>query len=133
MKLHSKIFLGLAAITVGGFGFASSASAGIGIGGVAGSAAFSMDSGGQVTQAAVAAAVGKDTAYAGAVNGAGLTTPTRLEAFAVGTGGAISLSSDSPYIQGVTIDSARDKAQTNTMTIDTFNINATTPTVVTIK
>lgn len=66
MKLNSKVLLAVVTVAASGFGFATSAFAhSIGVGGVAGSASFQLN-GTQVESAAVSAAVGKDTAYAGA-------------------------------------------------------------------
>jgi hypothetical protein len=68
-----------------------------GEGGIAGSLAYQFD-GTTVTNASAAIAVGKTTAYAGAVTDApGGTT----EAFAVGTGGKVTLGTGSPYIADI--------------------------------
>ena len=60
-----------------------------GEGGAAGAAAFSIDAGGNVTGVAVAAAVGKQDAFAGALNDpAGVNANT---AFALGSAGVITV------------------------------------------
>lgn len=123
MNFSSKVLVSVITIAASGFGFASNAFAGTGIGGVAGSAAFDLDSNGNVTDVAVSAAVGKDTAYAGAVNDA--SDNTKIEAFAAGSGGLITLKDGSVYINTIAQDSARNAAQTNAMTEGVFDINAT--------
>ncbi|HBE20287.1 MAG TPA: hypothetical protein DEG17_21465 [Cyanobacteria bacterium UBA11149] len=124
MNFKSKVLVSVITIAASGLGFASNAFAGIGVGGVAGSASFDVDATGNVTDVAVSAAVGKDTAYAGAVNQTGAAA-TSLEAFAAGTGGVITMDATKQvYISNIAEDSARATAQGNSMTIDTFNINA---------
>ncbi|OAD21550.1 secreted protein, partial [Candidatus Thiomargarita nelsonii] len=69
-------------------GLCLSAGAFAGDGGVAGSVAINLDAGGNLLYASTAVAVGKTTAYAGAVS-----TASQGEAFAVGSGGVITLNS----------------------------------------
>lgn len=87
MQLKRNFALLLATSTIGIFGIASSAMAGEG--GAAGSAAFTINSG-SVTGVAVAAAVGKNSAFAGALN-----TGTFNAAISLGSGGAIDTTIDS--------------------------------------
>jgi len=143
MKVNSKVLLAVATVAVSGLGFATSAFAqSVGVGGVAGSASFQLSPTGQVQGAAVSAAVGKDTAYAGA-NATpfynGISNPNfKLDAFAVGTGGTITTTADNNsngvyyynstpsnnYIYKVTPDTARGVAQQNIMG-GSIDINAT--------
>ncbi|TAE57242.1 MAG: hypothetical protein EAZ87_16640 [Nostocales cyanobacterium] len=108
-----------AAVVAGSFGATNSASAGEG--GVAGSASFQL-TGGDVTQASAAVAVGKSTAYAGAATFTGFGT----EAFAVGTGGDINLSGSSVYITSITGDTNLGAAQVNDLNDNDVNINVIT-------
>ena len=62
-----------------------------GEGGAAGAAAFSIDGGGNVTGVAVAAAVGKQDAFAGALNDPALANANT--AFALGSAGVITVTS----------------------------------------
>ncbi|MGX9726183.1 MAG: hypothetical protein ACTFAK_02315 [Candidatus Electronema sp. VV] len=122
-----KVLLGLAA-AAGVFGFGGSAFA-AGTGGIAGSAAFQLNAG-AVTSASAAVAVGKATAYVGAATDvpAGAT-----EAFAVGTGGAITPSGTNIYITSIAEESAAGLAvaQANSIDITTavINVNATGGTI----
>jgi hypothetical protein len=115
LNIKSKLFVA-AALIAGTFGFSSSAFAGEG--GVAGSASFQLTAG-EVTQASVAVAVGKSTAYAGAATPGGAGT----EAFASGTGGAITLTGTSIYIQSIAQDTALATAQANELDDNDVNIN----------
>ena len=81
-----------------------------GVGGIAGSAAFNIGPGGGVTEATVAAAIGKDSAYAGS-NAAGVGGT--LDSFALGTGGSIAFHNDRVYLDAVTQDANRGVAQVN--------------------
>ncbi|WP_017655152.1 hypothetical protein [Fortiea contorta] len=96
MKFNAKIAVALFAISAGIFGVSSQASAGEGA--AAGSAAFSVDSNGKITGAAVSAAVGKNNAAATATNvsvGAGILGInvgfTSNTATAVGSAGALTV------------------------------------------
>lgn len=126
MNLKSKFFITVATVAASGLSLATSALAGPGVGGVAGSASFQLSPTGQVRNAAVAAGVGKDTAYAGANVRPGFLGPN-LDAFAVGTGGSVTTSTFSNYVQSVGPDTSRGTPQTNFMGGFT-NINATTGT-----
>lgn len=124
MKLNSKVLLAVATVVASGLGLVSGAFAqSVGVGGVAGSASFQMN-GNQVQGAAVSAAVGKDTAYAGA-NAAPTTGGFKLDAFAVGTGGTITTATGSNYLSNIGADATRDMAQSNIMG-GSVDINATT-------
>ncbi|HEY9607745.1 MAG TPA: hypothetical protein V6C93_00185, partial [Allocoleopsis sp.] len=84
MNLKSKLLVNVLTVTAAALGFAASALAGEG--GVAGSASFQLDpTTGNVENAAVAAAVGKDSAYAGSNNTRAGLFGYKLDAFAVGT------------------------------------------------
>ncbi|MEM6447498.1 MAG: hypothetical protein AAF704_13185 [Cyanobacteria bacterium P01_D01_bin.123] len=121
MKLNIAI---LSAIAAGTLGFVPAALAGEG--GIAGAASFILN-GESVTEASVAAAIGKDTAYAGA-----LTDPTlggfsgsgSTQAFAIGTGGSIGFTGIDIFISDVSQDTNRATAQTNELTDQTINISA---------
>lgn len=115
LNLKSQLFVA-AALVAGSFGIASSAFAGEG--GVAGSASFQLTEG-KVTQASVAVAVGKSTAYAGAATPGG----TGTEAFAGGTGGAITLTGTSIYIQSIAADTVLGTAQANQLDASDVNID----------
>ncbi len=110
MNLKSKILVNVITVAASALGLAASALAGEG--GVAGSASFQLDpTTGNVQNAAVAAAVGKDSAYAGANNYPGF----QLDAFAVGTGGDISTNGFTNYIQSVGPDVNRGVSQANNL------------------
>ncbi|MEO0803185.1 MAG: hypothetical protein AAFY57_13020 [Cyanobacteria bacterium J06642_2] len=122
LKLNAAL---LSAIAAGSLGFASAAFAGEG--GIAGAASFIVDgTTGNVTEASVAAAIGKDTAYAGALtdstlggtSGAGAT-----QAFAAGTGGDITFTGLDIFITSIGPDTDRGTAQNNELTTQTVNIN----------
>ncbi len=115
LNIKSQLFVA-AALIAGSFGLTSSAFAGEG--GVAGSASFQL-TGGSVTQASVAVAVGKSTAYAGAATPGGAGT----EAFAGGTGGAITLTGTSIYIQSIAEDTVLGTAQANELDASDINID----------
>jgi hypothetical protein len=118
LNIKSKLFVA-AALIAGSFAFTSSAFAGEG--GVAGSASFQLTAG-AVTQASVAVAVGKSTAYSGAATPGG----TGTEAFASGTGGAITLTGTSIYIQSIAEDTALATAQNNQLDSNDVNIDVIT-------
>ncbi|HEY9596856.1 MAG TPA: hypothetical protein V6D33_04235 [Cyanophyceae cyanobacterium] len=110
MNLKSKILVNVITVAASALGLAASALAGEG--GVAGSASFQLDpTTGNVQNAAVAAAVGKDSAYAGANNYPGF----QLDAFAVGTGGDITTNGFTNYIQSVGPDVNRGISQANNL------------------
>jgi hypothetical protein len=117
LNIKSQLFVA-AALVAGSFGFSSSAFAGEG--GVAGAASFQL-TGGAVTQASVAVAVGKSTAYAGAATPGGIGT----EAFAAGTGGAMTFSGNSIYIQSIDTENANrlGTAQVNQLDGNDVNID----------
>jgi hypothetical protein len=115
LNIKSQLFVA-AALVAGSFGITSSAFAGEG--GVAGSASFQL-TGAQVTQASVAVAVGKSTAYAGAATPGG----TGTEAFAAGTGGLITLTGTSIYIQSIAADTVLGTAQANELDNNDVNID----------
>lgn len=117
LKIKSQLLVA-AAVVAGSFGFANSAFAGEG--GVAGAASFQLNAG-VVTEASSAVAVGKSTAYAGAVTNTGAGT----EAFAAGTGGLITLTGNSVYIQSIAQDTALGTAQQNELNDNDININIT--------
>ncbi|GCL39281.1 hypothetical protein SR1949_44060 [Sphaerospermopsis reniformis] len=120
LKIKSQLLVA-AAVVAGSFGFANSAFAGEG--GVAGAASFQLNAG-QVTEASSAVAVGKSTAYAGAVtNGAG------TEAFAAGNGGAITLNGNSVYIQSIAQDTALVNEQANQLDNNDVQIDVKVGTV----
>lgn len=131
MKFNAKVLLAILTVTAGGMSLAPAAFAGEG--GIAGAASFNL-SGSAVTGAAVAAAIGKNAAYAGA-NAAG--NGGALDAFAVGAGGTISVagSSGSNYVTGIIEESTTGLGtqQANTLTNLTLDINRTTNPVVEIK
>ena len=114
-------------VILNAFGFATVARAGEG--GVAGSAAFTVNSG-AVTGVAVSAAVGKENAAAHSFNYNG-TNANGLQnsAFALGTAGTLSLNNlgDPAGFNLNTIqDSARATAQVNTFTAGyTINLGTT--------
>lgn len=124
-----KVLLGLGAAECV-FGFAGAAFA-AGTGGIAGSAAFQLAGApAAVTSASAAVAVGKKTAYAGAATDvpAGAT-----EAFAVGTGGAITPSGTNIYLTSIAEETVAGLAvaQANSIDITTsvINVNATGGTI----
>ncbi|MGC1396390.1 MAG: hypothetical protein WA828_19165, partial [Coleofasciculaceae cyanobacterium] len=81
-------------------------------GGIAGSASFQLN-GNQVQAAAVSAAVGKDTAYAGA-NAVPITAGGfALDAFAAGTAGTVTTNGRNNYVTTITPDNSRGVAQSN--------------------
>ncbi|HEY9607377.1 MAG TPA: hypothetical protein V6C85_37680 [Allocoleopsis sp.] len=123
MNIKSKLLVNVITVTAAALGFAASALAGEG--GVAGSASFQLDATGNVENAAVAAAVGKDSAYAGANNYPGFFN-SKLDAFAVGTGGQITTNGSTNYIQSVGQDTNRFTSQLNNLNGDNIDINATT-------
>jgi len=105
-------------VILNAFGFATVARAGEG--GVAGSAAFTINTG-AVTGVAVSAAVGKESAAAHSFNYASSTTAGTLQnsAFAIGTAGTLSLTTiGAPAGFGLNTieDSNRALAQNNTFT-----------------
>ena len=87
LKMRNKVIS--AVVTAAVLGISPAAFAGEG--GIAGSASFSLDRSGGVRDVAVASAIGKTTAVAGAVADpfAGV-----YEAYAVGTGGQVNLDTD---------------------------------------
>jgi hypothetical protein len=127
MKFNAKVLVAILTVTAGGMSLAPAAFAGEG--GIAGAASFNL-SGSAVTEAAVAAAIGKNAAYAGAnaAGGAGA-----LDAFAAGAGGDIAVdgSNGSNYITSITQESDTGVAieQKNTLTNLTLDINSTNPVV----
>jgi hypothetical protein len=122
MNIKSKLLVNVITVTATALGFAASALAGEG--GVAGSASFQLNAAGSVRNAAVAAAVGKDSAYAGANNNSGLFG-ANLDAFAVGTSGQITTNGSTNYIQSVGQDTSRLIPQVNNLNGDKVNIDAT--------
>ncbi|MEO1134221.1 MAG: hypothetical protein AAFX40_16145 [Cyanobacteria bacterium J06639_1] len=121
LKLNVAI---LSAVAAGALGFVPAALAGEG--GIAGAASFILD-GESVTEASVAAAIGKDTAYAGALTDSGLTADTAVgatQAFAIGTGGSIAFTGESIFFSDVTDDVDRATAQANELSVQTINISA---------
>ncbi|MCP2727461.1 hypothetical protein [Limnofasciculus baicalensis] len=123
MKFNAKVLLAILTVTAGGVSLAPAAFAGEG--GIAGAASFNLR-GGAVTDAAVAAAIGKNAAYAGANNNHG-----HIDAFAVGTGGRIVVDGDSNYVTIISEESSTglEKKQANTLTNLTLDINSTSPLV----
>ena len=120
MKFNAKFLVAILTVTAGGMSLAPAAFAGEG--GIAGAASFSLTNG-QVTDAAVAAGIGKTSAYAGANN----DLAGGLDAFAAGTGGAINMNNDSNYITSIGgVDATQlGTVQANTLTNQTINLNAT--------
>jgi hypothetical protein len=100
-------------------GLCLSANAFAGEAGVAGSLAIRLNAG-NVDWAAAAIAIGKTTAYAGATS-----NKTDAEAFAVGTGGAITLSGADVYLQAVAEETAAGLAidQANSLNAQTLDID----------
>ena len=96
-----------------------------GEGGTAGSAAFTVDSGGKVTGVAVSAAVGKENASAAAFNyevGSGVQN----SAWSLGTAGTQDFSSvgdANGFNVTSTEDTARGTDMTNTFSADPFSVN----------
>ena len=125
MKFNAKVLLAILTVTAGGMSLAPAAFAGEG--GIAGAASFRLNSG-AVTEAAVAAAIGKNAAYAGA-NNYGVT----LDAFAAGAGGTITVdgSNSSNYVTSITQETDAGVAiqQANQLTNLTLDINSTSPVV----
>ncbi len=79
-----------------------------GEGAAAGAAAFSIDAGGNVTGVAVAAAVGKQDAFAGALNDpAGLNANT---AFALGSAGVITVGGIDQFVGFTNVQGSSDPA-----------------------
>ncbi|MEG4987523.1 hypothetical protein QUB08_17385 [Microcoleus sp. BR0-C5] len=113
-------------VILNAFGFATVARAGEG--GVAGSAAFTVNDG-KVTGVAVSAAVGKENAFAHSFNYNGDNdTGLQNSAFAIGTGGTLSLNGlgDPAGLNVNTIeDSARDVVQANILGGYTINLGTT--------
>ena len=106
-------------VILNAFGFATVARAGEG--GVAGSAAFTINGTAGITGVAVSAAVGKDSAAAHAFNYASSTTAGTLQnsAFAIGTGGTLeftTLGNSTGFDLKTTADAARGTLQNNTFT-----------------
>ena len=105
-------------VILNAFGFATVARAGEG--GVAGSAAFTINTD-KVTGVAVSAAVGKDSAAASAFNYGPSRTDDGLQnsAFAIGTGGTMTfntIGNSGGFDLTTTADAARGTAQNNTFT-----------------
>lgn len=121
LKIKSKLLVA-ATFVAGSVGFSYSVLAGEG--GVAGAASVQLTSG-VVTQASVAVAVGKSTAYAGATTSSGSST----EAFAAGTGGFVTVLEESIYLDSIDADSNLAAAQSNDITANDVNINAISGTV----
>jgi hypothetical protein len=95
-----------------------------GEGGIAGSAAFTINTDGKVTGVAVSSAVGKQDAAAHAFN-YGSTSTVQNAAFAIGSAGVISVNtvgSPDGSSYNTTADTALDKAQTNTFSAGTVGI-----------
>jgi len=121
-----KLSAALVATVASLVGFSSVARAGEG--GTAGAAAFTTDGAGNVTGAAVSAAVGKEGAAANSFNYDGEhATGLQNSASAVGAAGAIEISTlGSP--DGVTVetlqDTGRDEDQVNAL--DGYDINVGT-------
>lgn len=110
-------------VVVSAFGFATAARAGEG--GVAGSAAFTVD-GTEVTGVAVSAAVGKENAAAHAFNYDG-TNDNGLQnsAFAIGTAGTLSmggLGDPAGFTLNTIEDTDRAATQDNTFTAGGYTI-----------
>ncbi len=95
-----------------------------GEGGVAASASFQM-TGGVVTNSSVAMSVGKTTAYAGATTD---FADGNTEAFAVGTGGILTLATGSVYLDNIAEETVTGLAvaQANVLATSTTDINAVT-------
>ncbi len=121
MKFNAKFLVAILTVTAGGMSLAPAAFAGEG--GIAGAASFHLNNNGKVTDAAVAAAIGKTSAYAGANN----DLDEGLDAFAAGTGGTINMDNDSNYIRSIGGENATQlgTAQRNNLTNHTINLNAT--------
>ncbi|MEB3218592.1 MAG: hypothetical protein VKN72_20485 [Nostocales cyanobacterium 94392] len=113
LNIKSKLFVA-AAVVAGTFGLSSSAFAGEA--GVAGSASFKLTTG-AVTEASVAVAVGKSTAYAGATT----ETATGTEAFAGGSGGAMTITN--LYITSIAEESATGLAIGQANELDDNDVN----------
>jgi hypothetical protein len=102
MNFKNKLAVALFAVTTGVFGLSSIASAGQG--GAAGAAAFSVDPfSGNVTGAAVSAAVGKQDAAATATNiGGGFFGPGANTAASLGSAGTINVNTTNGGFFGTT-------------------------------
>ncbi|MEG4860525.1 hypothetical protein QUB75_27825 [Microcoleus sp. K1-B6] len=105
-------------VILNAFGFATLARAGEG--GVAGSAAFTVDANGGVTGVAVSAAVGKENAAAHSFNYSGDNeNGLQNSAFAIGTAGTLSLNGlgdPAGFSLNTVEDSARGVEQENSFT-----------------
>lgn len=123
MKLQAKFAVATVALMLGGLG---AAPAFAGEGGAAGAASFQL-SGGVVQNAAVAGAIGKVSAYAGATNtSSGFFGFNRdLDAFAVGTAGPIGFTGSSVYITNVGTDPNPLLPQVNQLNANQIDINGT--------
>ena len=96
-----------------------------GEGGVAGSAAFTVD-GGKVTGVAVSAAVGKENASAAAFNYTGSVSGLQNSAWSLGTAGTqdfTSVGDGAGFNVTSTEDTARGTDMTNTFSADPFSVN----------
>jgi len=124
MKMYSKMACVIAAAGLIA-AVSGTESRAAGQGGVAGAASFQLDGFGNVLEASAAVAVGKSTAYAGAETTA--LVPT--SAFSAGTGGVITFTGTSIYIQSIAEDAQLGTAQANDLTGNTVNIDAALATV----
>lgn len=113
-----------AAVMVGLLGNIRPASAGEA--GAAGSAAFTIDATGQVTGAAVSAAVGKNGATAASYN-----SGTTNAAYSMGSGGALSVGMGSGIVTSISdaADAAPATAQGNKLSPNAVKTNAPSGTV----
>ena len=96
-----------------------------GEGGTAGSAAFTVDSGGKVTGVAVSAAVGKENASAAAFNYTGSVSGLQNSAWSLGTAGTqdfTAVGDANGFNVTSTEDSARGTEMTNSFSADPFSI-----------
>ena len=97
-----------------------------GEGGVAGSAAFTIDTSGSVRGVAVSAAVGKENASAAAFNYTGSVSGLQNSAWSLGTAGTQDFSAvgdANGFNVTSTEDTARGTDMTNTFSADPFSVN----------
>lgn len=110
---HALVISGLVAGTAFGVGlFSGTRPASAGEAGAAGSAAFTINSSGQVTGAAVSAAVGSNGAAAGSFNDGASSTNA---AYSTGTSGTTNVSMSSGVVSSMTTANPVATNQVNTL------------------
>lgn len=119
---HALVVSGLVAGTAFGLGlFSSIHPASAGEAGAAGSAAFTINTNGQVTGAAVSAAVGSNGAAAGSYNDGATSTNA---AYSSGTSGTTNITMTSGVVSGMTTANPVATNQANTLDTTVVQMDA---------